>query len=73
MEPARIAMLHDQPPPASPARWLLPGMWCVYCPRKYCEWAARPIGGERTGCERCGGPLRVAEVSLNGQRRDKAL
>jgi hypothetical protein len=57
-------------PRQSPARWLKPGEWSLYCPR--CGWSApkSTVGGELFGCGRCRGALRVAEVRPDGSRHD---
>lgn len=65
----------------SPANWLQPGDFQVWCPRVYsppgrCGFMA-PVnavsGMTEMGCERCGAELRVAEVSRDGARTDKPI
>jgi hypothetical protein len=70
-------------PDGSPAYWLKPGEFQVWCPRVY----GRPIDrcgfmapvcavsglAAEMGCDRCGRELRVAEVSHEGTRTDKPI
>lgn len=75
--------MNEELPTDSPAYWLNPGEFQVWCPRVYgrpidrCNFMAPvcAVSGlsAEMGCERCGGPLRVAEVSREGVRTDKPV
>lgn len=74
--------MNEDLPSGSPAHWLQPGEFQVWCPRKYsgvdvCGFMAPvcAVSGlaAEMGCDRCGGPLRVAEVSLEGVRTDHEI
>jgi hypothetical protein len=76
-------MNDDDLPDGSPAHWLQPGEFQVWCPRVYgrpidrCGFTAPvcAVSGlaAEMGCDRCGGELRVAEVSRDGVRTDKPI
>lgn len=73
--------INDDLPSGSPAHWLEPGEFQVWCPRAYglsrCGFTAPvcAVSGvdAEMGCMRCGGELRVAEVNLDGSRTDRAI
>jgi hypothetical protein len=75
--------MNEHLPDGSPAHWLQPGEFQVWCPRVYgrpidrCGFTAPvcAVSGfaAEMGCDRCGGPLRIAEVSLDGARTDKPI
>jgi hypothetical protein len=75
--------MNEDLPSGSPAHWLQPGEFQVWCPRTY----GRPIDrcgfmapvcavsglAAEMGCDRCGGELRIAEVSKDGTRTDRPI
>lgn len=69
--------MNEHLPTGSPAHWLKPGEFQVWCPREHCGFTAPvcAVSGlaAEMGCDRCGGPLRIAEVSLEGARTDEDI